>query len=167
MENNKLETLKNIEKNGERYAIPTKLKCPVCKTGIVLLESFWNNGKLNRVFKCSHNMAPPFNRCNWKGGYYGSELKDLDDIKHCPNCDGILIKRRRHSDGHPFLGCTNFKETGCRGKSKLEYIGKNCPKCSKPLVKRHNGEDNSLFIGCSGFPKCRHTEPFEEKEMGS
>ena len=167
LENNKLETLKNIEKNGERYAIPTKLKCPVCKTGIVLLESFWNNGKLNRVFKCSHNMAPPFNRCNWKGGYYGSELKDLDDIKHCPNCDGILIKRRRHSDGHPFLGCTNFKETGCRGKSKLEYIGKNCPKCSKPLVKRHNGEDNSLFIGCSGFPKCRHTEPFEEKEMGS
>ena len=167
LENNKLETLKNIEKNGERYAIPTKLKCPVCKTGIVLLESFWNNGKLNRVLKCSHNMAPPFNRCNWKGGYYGSELKDLDDIKNCPNCDGILIKRRRHSDGHPFLGCTNFKETGCRGKSKLEYIGKNCPKCSKPLVKRHNGEDNSLFIGCSGFPKCRHTEPFEEKEMGS
>ena len=167
LENNKLETLKNIEKNGESYAIPTKLKCPVCKTGIVLLESFWNNGKLNRVLKCSHNMAPPFNRCNWKGGYYGSELKDLDDIKHCPNCDGILIKRRRHSDGHPFLGCTNFKETGCRGKSKLEYIGKNCPKCSKPLVKRHNGEDNSLFIGCSGFPKCRHTEPFEEKEMGS
>ena len=167
LENNKLETLKNIEKNGERYAIPTKLKCPVCKTGIVLLESFWNNGKLNRVLKCSHNMAPPFNRCNWKGGYYGSELKDLDDIKHCPNCDGILIKRRRHSDGHPFLGCTNFKETGCRGKSKLEYIGQNCPKCSKPLVKRHNGENNSLFIGCSGFPKCRHTEPFEEKEMGS
>ena len=167
LENNNLETLKNIEKNGERYAIPTKLKCPVCKTGIVLLESFWNNGKLNRVLKCSHNMAPPFNRCNWKGGYYGSELKDLDDIKHCPNCDGILIKRRRHSDGHPFLGCTNFKETGCRGKSKLEYIGKNCPKCSKPLVKRNNGEDNSLFIGCSGFPKCRHTEPFEEKEMGS
>lgn len=167
LENNKLETLKNIEKNGESYAIPTKLKCPVCKTGIVLLESFWNNGKLNRVLKCSHNMAPPFNRCNWKGGYYGSELKDLDDIKHCPNCDGILIKRRRHSDGHPFLGCTNFKETGCRGKSKLEYIGKNCPKCSKPLVKRHNGEDNSLFIGCSGFPKCRHTESFEEKEMGS
>ena len=167
LENNKLETLKNIEKNGESYAIPTKLKCPVCKTGIVLLESFWNNGKLNRVLKCSHNMAPPFNRCNWKGGYYGSELKDLDDIKHCPNCDGILIKRRRHSDGHPFLGCTNFKETGCRGKSKLEYIGKNCPKCSKPLVKRHNGEDNSLFIGCSGFPKCRHTELFEEKEMGS
>lgn len=167
LENNKLETLKNIEKNGERYAIPTKLKCPVCKTGIVLLESFWNNGKLNRVLKCSHNMTPPFNRCNWKGGYYGSELKDLDDIKHCSNCDGILIKRRRHSDGHPFLGCTNFKETGCRGKSKLEYIGKNCPKCSKPLVKRHNGEDNSLFIGCSGFPKCRHTEPFEEKEMGS
>ena len=167
LENNKLETLKNIEKNGECYVIPTKLKCPVCKTGIVLLESFWNNGKLNRVLKCSHNMAPPFNRCNWKGGYYGSELKDLDDIKHCPNCDGILIKRRRHSDGHPFLGCTNFKETGCRGKSKLEYIGKNCPKCSKPLVKRNNGEDNSLFIGCSGFPKCRHTEPFEEKEMGS
>ena len=167
LENNKLETLKNIEKNGERYAIPTKLKCPVCKTGIVLLESFWNNGKLNRVLKCSHNMAPPFNRCNWKGGYYGSELKDLDDIKHCPNCDGILIKRRRHSDGHPFLGCTNFKETGCRGKSKLEYIGKNCPKCSTPLVKRHNGNDNSLFIGCSGFPKCRHTEPFEEKEMRS
>ena len=167
LENNNLETLKNIEKNGERYAIPTKLKCPVCKTGIVLLESFWNNGKLNRVLKCSHNMAPPFNRCNWKGGYYGSELKELDDIKHCPNCDGILIKRRRHSDGHPFLGCTNFKETGCRGKSKLEYIGKNCPKCSKPLVKRHNGEDNSLFIGCSGFPKCRHTEPFEEKEMRS
>ena len=167
LENNKLETLKNIEKNGESYAIPTKLKCPVCKTGIVLLESFWNNGKLNRVLKCSHNMAPPFNRCNWKGSYYGSELKDLDDIKHCPNCDGILIKRRRHSDGHPFLGCTNFRKTGCRGKSKLEYIGKNCPKCSKPLVKRHNGEDNSLFIGCSGFPKCRHTEPFEEKEMGS
>lgn len=161
LEHNRLETLKNIEKNGERYVIPTKLKCPVCKTGVVLLESFWNNGKLNRVLKCSHNMAPPFNRCNWEGGYYGSELEDLDDIEYCPSCDGILIKRYRHSDGHPFLGCTNFRKTGCRGKGKkLEYIGKTCPKCGKPLVKRVNGEDNSLFVGCSGFPKCRHTEPF-------
>lgn len=161
LEHNRLETLKNIEKNGERYVIPTKLKCPVCKTGVVLLESFWNKGKLNRVLKCSHNMAPPFNRCNWEGGYYGSELEDLDDIEYCPSCDGILIKRYRHSDGHPFLGCTNFRKTGCRGKGKkLEYIGKTCPKCGKPLVKRVNGEDNSLFVGCSGFPKCRHTEPF-------
>lgn len=167
LEHNRLETLKNIEKNGERYVIPTKLKCPVCKTGVVLLESFWNKGKLNRVLKCSHNMAPPFNRCNWEGGYYGSELEDLDDIEYCPSCDGILIKSYRHSDGHPFLGCTNFRKTGCRGKGKkLEYIGKTCPKCGKPLVKRVNGEDNSLFVGCSGFPKCRHTEPFK-KEMGS
>lgn len=167
LEHNRLETLKNIEKNGERYVIPTKLKCPVCKTGVVLLESFWNKGKLNRVLKCSHNMAPPFNRCNWEGGYYGSKLEDLDDIEYCPSCDGILIKRYRHSDGHPFLGCTNFRKTGCRGKGKkLEYIGKTCPKCGKPLVKRVNGEDNSLFVGCSGFPKCRHTEPFK-KEMGS
>ena len=167
LEHNRLETLKNIEKNGERYVIPTKLKCPVCKTGVVLLESFWNKGKLNRVLKCSHNMAPPFNRCNWEGGYYGSELEDLDDIEYCPSCDGILIKRYRHSDGHPFLGCMNFRKTGCRGKGKkLEYIGKTCPKCGKPLVKRVNGEDNSLFVGCSGFPKCRHTEPFK-KEMGS
>lgn len=167
LENNRLETLKNIEKNGESYVIPTKLKCPVCKTGVVLLESFWNKGKLNRVLKCSHNMAPPFNRCNWEGGYYGSELEDLDDIEYCPSCDGILIKRYRHSDGHPFLGCTNFRKTGCRGKGKkLEYIGKTCPKCGKPLVKRVNGEDNSLFVGCSGFPKCRHTESFK-KEMGS
>ena len=167
LEHNRLETLKNIEKNGERYVIPTKLKCPVCKTGVVLLESFWNKGKLNRVLKCSHNMAPPFNRCNWEGGYYGSELEDLDDIEYCPSCDGILIKRYRHSDGHPFLGCTNFRKTGCKGKGKkLEYIGKTCPKCDKPLVKRVNGEDNSLFVGCSGFPKCRHTEPFK-KEMGS
>lgn len=167
LEHNRLETLKNIEKNGERYVIPTKLKCPVCKTGVVLLESFWNKGKLNRVLKCSHNMAPPFNRCNWEGGYYGSELEDLDDIEYCPSCDGILIKRYRHSDGHPFLGCTNFRKTGCRGKGKkLEYIGKTCSKCGKPLVKRVNGEDNSLFVGCSGFPKCRHTEPFK-KEMGS
>lgn len=167
LEHNRLETLKNIEKNGERYVIPTKLKCPVCKTGVVLLEYFWNKGKLNRVLKCSHNMAPPFNRCNWEGGYYGSELEDLDDIEYCPSCDGILIKRYRHSDGHPFLGCTNFRKTGCRGKGKkLEYIGKTCPKCGKPLVKRVNGEDNSLFVGCSGFPKCRHTEPFK-KEMGS
>lgn len=167
LEHNRLETLKNIEKNGERYVIPTKLKCPVCKTGVVLLESFWNKGKLNRVLKCSHNMAPPFNRCNWEGGYYGSELEDLDDIEYCPSCDGILIKSYRHSDGHPFLGCTNFRKTGCRGKGKkLEYIGKTCPKCGKPLVKRVNGEDNSLFVGCSGFPKCRHTEPFK-KEIGS
>lgn len=163
LENNRLETLKNIEKNGERYVIPTKLKCPVCKTGVVLLESFWNKGKLNRVLKCSHNMAPPFNRCNWEGGYYGSELEDLDDIEYCPSCDGILIKRYRHSDGHPFLGCTNFRKTGCRGKGKkLEYIGKTCPKCGKPLVKRVNGGDNSLFVGCSGFPKCRYTEPFKK-----
>lgn len=146
LEHNRLETLKNIEKNGERYVIPTKLKCPVCKTGVVLLESFWNKGKLNRVLKCSHNMAPPFNRCNWEGGYYGSELEDLDDIEYCPSCDGILIKRYRHSDGHPFLGCTNFRKTGCRGKGKkLEYIGKTCPKCGKPLVKRVNGEDNSYL----------------------
>lgn len=64
-------------------------------------------------------MVPPFNRCNWEGGYYGSELEDLDDIEYCPSCDGILIKRYRHSDGHPFLGCTNFRKQDVGEKVKI------------------------------------------------
>ena len=153
------------------YITPTKLNCPDCKSGKVLLKSIRKNGKIYRFFECSNNQSYPYNRCSWKGGYYSSRIEDLNAIEHCPNCDGILITRYRRSDNHPFLGCTNFSKTGCRGKTKkfsktrgkrktkkLEYIGKNCPECGKPLVKRVNGDSNRSFIGCSGFPKCRYTE---------
>lgn len=153
------------------YITPTKLNCPVCKSGMVLLKSIRKNGELYRFFECSNNQSYPYNRCSWEGGRYSGELEDLDYIENCPICDGILVRRYRRNDNHPFLGCTNYFKTGCTGKTKtfsktigkrkikkFEYIGRNCPKCGKPLVKRVNGQNGSQFIGCSGFPSCRYTQ---------
>lgn len=42
-----------------------------------------------------------------------------------------------------------------------EVLGKTCPKCSSPIVIRVGRFGR--FYACSAFPKCKHTEPIENK----
>jgi len=48
-------------------------------------------------------------------------------------------------------------------KEFVEETGRKCPECGSSLVIRWG--KNGKFIACTGFPKCKYTEPIEEKEM--
>ena len=49
-------------------------------------------------------------------------------------------------------------------KIAVQKTDKICPKCGAELVIRFGRFGK--FYACSGFPKCRHTEPLEEKTLG-
>ena len=103
----------------------TKLKCPHCNTGkVILITDHDNYSKFNNTpqqyFVCSNDF------CDWRGGFYNSKIEFIDYIKNCKKCDGILVVRNGKY-GH-FLGCNHFrKDGGCRGRANLN------PKIKKRL----------------------------------
>ena len=51
-----------------------------------------------------------------------------------------------------------------KDKPKPESVGRKCPDCGKDLVYREG--KNGRFVACSNFPRCKHTESVEKKEIG-
>lgn len=96
--------LDTFMENKNVYSIKTKLKCPVCKTGDVILKIIkTKDGKdIFKFLECSHR------RCEWEGGPYFSKLELLDEIEMCPSCGDV----RYVADGRygPYLKCLN----GCK-----------------------------------------------------
>jgi DNA polymerase III delta prime subunit len=39
----------------------------------------------------------------------------------CPKCGGKLVRRYRRRDGKPFLGCTQWRTTGCTGTREVPH----------------------------------------------
>lgn len=61
-----------IKKNSNYIApIITKLNCPICKTGKVIIVTN-KNGKM--FFKCSHK------RCDWDGGFFYGDKNKIDNL---------------------------------------------------------------------------------------
>ncbi len=103
------ENLNQIMKNATFYSIPTKLKCPHCKTGTIILKVINKNGKQFKFLDCSQE------RCTWDGGFYNSEIDLIDEIEFCPKCGGTLqVKKGKY--GY-FKGCNNYPK--CRNIKKL------------------------------------------------
>ena len=78
----------------------TKLKCPKCDKGKVRLVISRKEGKEYKFFRCSEY------DCDWNGGFFNQDLKNIDIIDNCPSCDGILYVRNGKKG--PFLGCSHF-----------------------------------------------------------
>lgn len=148
--------------NKNVYSIKTHLKCPICKTGDILLKIV-KSKKGNEIFKffeCSHR------RCEWEGGSYYSDLDLLDEIEICPTCGKI----RYVVDGKygPFMSCqSRCKAPKLKGK-KLKRINKilnkfdedidyqyvksnvKCSKCGEGYVTlKINPENNKKQFVCS------------------
>ena len=78
----------------------TKLRCPKCEKGKVRLVISRKEGKEYKFFRCSEY------DCDWNGGFFNQDLKNIDIIDNCPSCDGILYVRNGKKG--PFLGCSHF-----------------------------------------------------------
>lgn len=140
----------NKNKNIKNSLIKTKLKCPKCEKGNIMLKILPEYSY--NIFTCSND------KCDWEGGKTKIKNQDLDKIENCPKCDGVLIVKK--SGGRRFLACTNFPK--CRFTKSLieDETVELCPNCGSKLVKRYSNK--GPFWGCSNFPKCRFTRDIDD-----
>ena len=107
------ESHKEEKPKAEYERFETKLLCPECMEGQVILIRNMDTGK--GFFRCTNN------DCDWDGGPYSQPLKQLKHITYCkePGCKGINY----HTEGKfgPYKACTWFSKTGCRPKKKRQF----------------------------------------------
>ena len=113
-----IDDIDDFMKNKKAYSIKTHLKCPICKTGDVLLKVLKSNDgeDIFKLFECSHR------RCDWRGGYYNSNLDLLDEIKICSNCG--KVKYITNGPYGPYIRCSK----GCKN---IKLKGKKLKKANK------------------------------------
>lgn len=105
----------NLNYNNESINIPTRLKCPECETGNVILNNTYKDGEIKYSnFRCSYE------RCTWEGGYYSSDLNFLDLIEICPECEGILQIKQKNN--HYFKGCTHYSKDSQSSCNKTKQL---------------------------------------------
>lgn len=113
-----IDDIDEFMKHKKVYSIKTHLKCPICKTGDVLLKILkTNDGEdIVRFFDCSHR------RCEWRGGSFYSSLELLDEIEICPDCG--KVKYIVNGPYGPYIRCSKeCKNIKLKGK-KLKKANK-------------------------------------------
>ncbi len=87
----------------------------------------------------------------------------------CPKCGKPLVVNYSKKTGREFIGCSGFKEGGCKyikpgeGEAAREepiVTEHLCPACGKPMLQRMG--KSGPFLGCSGYPECKTTMNFGE-----
>jgi len=102
---NKIKIKKNVN-------FKTNLKCRKCEDGNVILHQNKNGV---RWFSCTN-----WPMCEGPYIFYNGEINDLKEVKYCPECDGMLVKRSQRNDpSQCFLGCTNYSN-GCKHTESLK-----------------------------------------------
>lgn len=91
---------------------------------------------------------------------------DEDEQKFCPECGGIL-KKRKGKFG-PFWGCVHYPD--CRYTLDIKEVTASqssmldekeiCPECGGRLKERKG--KFGPFMGCSNFPDCRFTRKIDK-----
>lgn len=98
----------NLLLNKEYDVLPTKLTCPECNSGEIIL--IVNNLKGTSGFKCSHG-------CGWNGGPYhnaskGEHARKLAYLKYARVCEWchhmVLVTPRNKNPKKKFMGCNHF-----------------------------------------------------------
>lgn len=90
-------------KDNKFEEIKTKLSCPECDTGTVILK---RNKKTGRgEFKC--------NQCTYDGGSFNQDIEKLDTLEYCtaPDCNGLTYMTKGKFG--EFRTCSNYFKTGC------------------------------------------------------
>ena len=138
--------------------IKTKLKCPKCSDGQIILIKNSVTGK--GFFKCSND------NCNYDGGPFNQDLSLLNTLNYCkqPGCDGLIYE---------LDGQTYFSKTGCKAgrnsKKNSDYIRikthLKCPECvvgDITLIK--NTVTGKGFFACSNRDCDYDGGPFNQDE---
>lgn len=98
----------NLLLNKEFDVLPTKLTCPECNSGEIIL--IVNNLKGTSGFKCSHG-------CGWNGGSYhnvnkGERARKLAYLKYAQVCGWchhmVLVTPRKKDPRKKFMGCNYY-----------------------------------------------------------
>ena len=145
---------KNEEKSNSEI-IETKLKCPECNEGIVILEK--EKDKDEGIFKCS--------KCGYDGGSFNAPLNKLNSLEYCQSegCNGLTYLRNgRYGE---FRTCSNYFKTKCdAGRNKKKNTASKstsnskymrietklkCKYCGEKIILMKNKSTGKGFFRCS------------------
>lgn len=73
------------------------IKCPTCKTGIVVLK----DGRYGQFWGCEH-----FPSC----GFKISKKPEVNENIRCPRCSYFMAKKVNRKNGSEFYGCTHYPD---------------------------------------------------------
>ena len=107
-------------------------KCPECGHPLVIRK-----GKYGEFTACSN-----YPECK----YVKKEEKQVIEVAHCPNCDGMILERKTRK-GKTFYGCSNYPK--CKTAFWDKPLDLKCPNCNAILLE-HGDE-----IKCSS---CDYTK---------
>ena len=107
-------------------------KCPECGHPLVIRK-----GKYGEFTACSN-----YPECK----YVKKEEKQVIEVAHCPNCDGMILERKTRK-GKTFYGCSNYPK--CKTAFWDKPLDLKCPNCNSILLE-HGDE-----IKCSS---CDYTK---------
>ena len=143
------------EEKSNSEIIETKLKCPECKEGIVILEK--EKEKDEGIFKCS--------KCNYDGGSFNAPLNKLNSLEYCQSegCNGLTYLRNgRYGE---FRTCSNYFKTKCdAGRNKKKNTASKstsnskymrietklkCKYCGEKIILMKNKSTGKGFFRCS------------------
>ena len=106
--------------------------CPECGHPLVIRK-----GKYGEFIACSN-----YPECK----YVKKEEKQVIEVAHCPNCDGMILERKTRK-GKTFYGCSNYPK--CKTAFWDKPLDEKCPNCNSILLE-HGDE-----IKCSS---CDYTK---------
>lgn len=106
--------------------------CPECSHPLVIRK-----GRYGEFTACSN-----YPECK----YVKKEEKQVIEVAHCPNCDGMILERKTRR-GKTFYGCSNYPK--CKTAFWDKPLEEKCPNCGSLLVE-HNNE-----VKCSS---CDYTK---------
>ena len=105
------ETYSKKEKSQSEWEkFDTKLSCPFCSKGDVILLKNRETGR--GFFKCTNDT------CGWDGGSFNKSVDLLDSLSYCPEeyCDGLTYEIEGKYG--PFRVCTFYSKTRCKAGRK-------------------------------------------------
>ena len=158
------------EEKSNSEIIETKLKCPECNEGIVILEK--EKDKDEGIFKCS--------KCNYDGGSFNAPLNKLNSLEYCQSegCNGLTYLRKgRYGD---FRTCSNYFKTKCdAGRNKKKNTASKstsnskymrietklkCKYCGEKIILMKNKSTGKGFFRCSNNNCDYDGGPFNQTE---
>lgn len=151
------EALVIAEKQMQRAALPSDVKCPDC--GSPMQVKFSSKGQF---LGCSK-----YPDCKATQPLSGERPKaEVTDFE-CAKCQKPLLKRENKRgeylacSGYP--ACKEIYNIGPDGQPVPAYTETEhkCNKCNKPMILRTSAR--GPFFGCSGYPKCRNLLPADEQ----
>lgn len=132
-----------VDETHEKEIHESDLFCPKCGNGKVTLNI--DSKYKFQYFACSDN------NCDWDGGLTNIDKNDLDKIRHCLVCDGIMVLKNGKKG--KFYGCNNYPKCdyaeNINNDSNVTLIKTHlkCPKCNNGniILEKYENSNESNF----------------------